>query len=652
MTDLRLLGALEIRSSHPDQDRNGLTQPKRVALLLYLALAEPAGLHLRDRLLALLWPEADDASARHSLRNALHTLRQALGDSAIVTRGEAWVGLDFQGLRCDVLELRAHLAAGRVSEAVALWAGDLAPGFFVTGAPDFEHWLDEQRTFLRQAVRTAAWKRADALAGSGEEALDAARQAMRLDPGNEAGAGRLMRQLAASGNRTGALQVYQDLADWLARELETGPSAEMQALATEIRHSPPAQRIFRTSEVSGAPAGPSSAPAPARFMPSLRRRLTRPMLTLGLAGVMAVCGGVYLSRKPAPVFDPAAEGERAVLRLPARYRADTSAYSSYLRGLSLRFRFRFAESRDTLSALVDREPLYVPGLYGLAHAWIYLALDNQTAPDEAWPRVDELARRAIALDSTAAGAWVALASEGMFGHLDLPRAGQQLARARSLDPLDPDVPGMLSIWYRFYGQMDSAVALAREARHLDPLSLYFGRLVAEQLYFARRYDESRRTFLALVRDYPAVWPRINLDFAQLFIAMHEPREAVEWLRRGRLESGDTAGADALRPAGTDAEARMLLARDLRRRLAQLGQQRNGAEPVAPSRYALAYAMLGDTASTLGWLDSMLVHRDVCEHHVRVDPSFDFLRGTAAYRAWEAQTGLPAIAMASKLGMRQ
>ncbi|HET8633792.1 MAG TPA: hypothetical protein VFL88_06565, partial [Gemmatimonadales bacterium] len=302
--------------------------------------------------------------------------------------------------------------------------------------------------------------------------------------------------------------------------------------------------------------------------------------------------------------------------------------------------------------LVDREPLYVPGLYGLAHAWIYLALDNQTDPDEAWPRVDELARRAIELDSTAAGAWVALASEGMFGHLDLPRAGQQLARARSLDPLDPDVPGMLSIWYRFYGQMDSAVALAREAQHLDPLSLYFGRLVAEQLYFARRYDESRRTFLALVRDYPAVWPRINLDFAQLFIAMHEPREAVEWLRRGRLESGDTAGADALRPAATDAEARMLLARDLRRRLAQLGQQRNGAEPVAPSRYALAYAMLGDTASTLGWLDSMLVHRDVCEHHVRVDPSFDFLRGTAAYRAWEARTGLPAIAMASKLGMRQ
>ena len=652
MTELRLLGALEIRAGHLDQARNGLTQPKRVALLLYLALAEPAGLHSRDRLLALFWPEADDASARHSLRNALHALRHALGDDAIVARGEAWVGLDFDALQCDVLDVRAHLAAGRVSDAMALWAGDLAPGFFVTGAPDFEQWLEEQRTFLRQAMRTAAWKHADALA-DGEEALGAMRQAMRLDPGNEAGARRLMRQLALGGDRTGALQVYQDLADWLARELETGPSAELQALANEIRQPPPAERMRRASGTSTAVAAPAASVAPSPVPPTslLRRRLGRKVLTLGLAGVMAVCGGVYFAQSRAPVFDPAAEGQRAVLRLPARYRADTSAYSSYLRGLSLRFRFRFAESRDTLSALVDREPLYVPGLYGLAHAWIYLALNNLTDADEAWPRVDELARRAIALDSTAAGAWVALASEGMFGRLDLPLAGQQLARARGLDPLDPDVPGMLSIWYRFYGQMDSAVALAREARRLDPLSLYFGRLVAEQLYFARRYDESRRTFQALVRDYPAVWPRINLDFAQLFIAMDEPREAVDWLRRGRLESGDTAGAAALRPAATDAQARVLLARDFRRRLVQLGRQPSAADPVPPSRYALTYAMLGDTAATLGWLDSMLVHGDVCEHHIRVDPSFDFIRGTAGYRAWEARTGLPSIAMAGKVRLQ-
>ena len=68
MIDLRVLGTFEVHASRPDGSRGVLTQPKRLALLLYLALAEPQGLHSRDRLLALLWPEADDGSSRHALR--------------------------------------------------------------------------------------------------------------------------------------------------------------------------------------------------------------------------------------------------------------------------------------------------------------------------------------------------------------------------------------------------------------------------------------------------------------------------------------------------------------------------------------------------------------------------------------------------------
>lgn len=108
MIDLRLLGALDVRADRPDGARRTLTQPKRLALLVYLALARPAGLHSRDELVALLWPEADAESARHSLRNGLHALRHAFGDDAIISHGESWVGLDFNEVRCDVLELRAR----------------------------------------------------------------------------------------------------------------------------------------------------------------------------------------------------------------------------------------------------------------------------------------------------------------------------------------------------------------------------------------------------------------------------------------------------------------------------------------------------------------------------------------------------------------
>ena len=126
-----------------------------LALLLYLALAEPAGTHSRDSLVALLWPEADDDSTRHSLRNTLYGLRQALGEGAIVSRGEGYVELDPAAIRCDAVEVRALLAARTMGRGAGRLAGDLAPGFHVSGAPEFERWLDDQRAALRRAVANA-----------------------------------------------------------------------------------------------------------------------------------------------------------------------------------------------------------------------------------------------------------------------------------------------------------------------------------------------------------------------------------------------------------------------------------------------------------------------------------------------------------------
>jgi DNA-binding SARP family transcriptional activator/TolB-like protein len=261
MIDFRVLGALEVHTIGPNGPQSVLTQPKRLALLLYLALAEPLGLHSRERLMALLWPEADDASSRHSLRNALHALRQVLGDDAIVTRGEAYVGLDFSAFKCDALDLRARLAAQQLDDALALWTGDLAPGFHVSGAPEFERWLDEQRDELRRALRAAAWKRARELEGVGQPEVDAVRRALRLDPADEPGARRLMRLLAAGGDLGGALRVYQELTDHFARELESEPSAETRVLVSELRSAGDTVRVAARPKII--------APAPQPIEPAL-----------------------------------------------------------------------------------------------------------------------------------------------------------------------------------------------------------------------------------------------------------------------------------------------------------------------------------------------------------------------------------------------
>ncbi len=75
MIALRLFGGLELRGSDGLQLDTVLTQPKRVALLAFLAAAAPHRFHRRDTLLGLLWPELDQEHARAALRQALHSRR-------------------------------------------------------------------------------------------------------------------------------------------------------------------------------------------------------------------------------------------------------------------------------------------------------------------------------------------------------------------------------------------------------------------------------------------------------------------------------------------------------------------------------------------------------------------------------------------------
>ena len=70
MIRLRTLGALDLRAVDGEELRTVLAQPKRFALLAYLAVATPRGAHQRDTLIALFWPEQDSEHARNALSRA------------------------------------------------------------------------------------------------------------------------------------------------------------------------------------------------------------------------------------------------------------------------------------------------------------------------------------------------------------------------------------------------------------------------------------------------------------------------------------------------------------------------------------------------------------------------------------------------------
>src|SRR2546426_4525089 len=66
MIELRMLGRLSLTAADGREMRTLLGQPRRFALLAYLAAATPPGFHRRDSLLALFWRSEEHTSELQS----------------------------------------------------------------------------------------------------------------------------------------------------------------------------------------------------------------------------------------------------------------------------------------------------------------------------------------------------------------------------------------------------------------------------------------------------------------------------------------------------------------------------------------------------------------------------------------------------------
>ena len=238
MIQLQVLGGLDLAAPDRPAPRAILAQPKRLALLVYLALAGHGRFRRRDALVGLFWPEFDSDHARGALRQALRFLRAELGPEVLVTRGEEEVGVRGEVLHCDAVAFERACEDRAWGAALDLYRGDLLAGVFVSDcSAEFEYWLEADRVRLRRRAADAAWSAVGELERTGDLVVAAplARRAVELDPYDEASVRRLMRLLDRRGDRAGALTAYEAFRAKLASRFEAVPSPETEALLARIR---------------------------------------------------------------------------------------------------------------------------------------------------------------------------------------------------------------------------------------------------------------------------------------------------------------------------------------------------------------------------------------------------------------------------------
>jgi DNA-binding SARP family transcriptional activator len=103
-------------------------------------------------------------------------------------------------------------------------------------APPFEQWVAGERTRFRDQAKAAATRLAERAerAGDGAGAVAWARRAADIAPEDEVVVARLIRLLAGSGDRAGALRTYDALRQRLWDEFRVAPPDPTRALLARI----------------------------------------------------------------------------------------------------------------------------------------------------------------------------------------------------------------------------------------------------------------------------------------------------------------------------------------------------------------------------------------------------------------------------------
>lgn len=272
----------------------GDVRPRRLALLAILAAAGAKGIS-RDRLLAILWADSELERARHSLSQALYSLRQDLGVEVVLTQPA--LRLDPTQITADVDDFRKATASRDWERAADLFAGPFLEGYYLGDAPEFERWADEERSVLSHEAQRALEATAKAAQADGrvEAATEAWRKLSTLDPLNGRIAAAYIEALSGAGEHAKALAHAQRHAERVRRELEVEPDPVVLALIERLRGAGAATPKITTPSPSPLPTPSAAAPSPAvatLAVPIAHAR--RPVLWLTAAAV--VLAGLLVAR--------------------------------------------------------------------------------------------------------------------------------------------------------------------------------------------------------------------------------------------------------------------------------------------------------------------------------------------------------------------
>jgi serine/threonine protein kinase/Tfp pilus assembly protein PilF len=315
------------------------------------------------------------------------------------------------------------------------------------------------------------------------------------------------------------------------------------------------------------------------------------------------------------------------------------AYNLYLQGRwfwNRRTSEGMRKAIEYYNQAIEEDPRYALAYSGIADSYTMLGIWSFLAPEEAHPRAEAAAMKAIELDDMLAEAHASLASVRASYGWDWPEAEKEFKRALELNPNY----AMARLWYgALYlmpmGKLEKAMKEVKQALELDPLSPIINYCIGDLLYTSRMYDQAIEAFqrvLSLDPNFPPAYYRLTWTYIKK--GMYD--EAFEDLERTyhlwEYDKERVIKPIRLTYDKSGFKAAMKKALDV---IAE--ESKTKYWPLVDLAKYCVFLERDDEALEL--LEEAYVHREFGLNNIKTDPSFDDLHSDPRFKALLKKIGL-------------
>ena len=304
----------------------------------------------------------------------------------------------------------------------------------------------------------------------------------------------------------------------------------------------------------------------------------------------------------------------------ARYQLSQNTRSSITKAIAL-----FKE-------VLNDDPNHAPAYAGLANAYMMMGDMNLMLPQAAYEAARTHARRGLELEPNLLDCMVPLGWSILLLHRDWKTAHDWMERALEINPRHSLAFTIMGRMEMMRGRRAEALALARHARFLAPLSVVNNVALAKFLYFSLEFEAAVAQATQTLEMNHGARIMVLPVLCGSLLALGRTKEAIAVLSAHLEDQEELSSALPSLAVSLAYDDRMQEAQSVIRKTEREFESR----PTSSYLLSIAHRAVGDKRQAEHWMVRAIQERNHCSIYLAVDPharDFTDLEGVKPWMEW-------------------